>query len=42
KGGVVLGISEHFKIPVKYIGIGEKVEDLQTFDKKLFIETLFT
>ncbi|MDR0712824.1 MAG: signal recognition particle-docking protein FtsY [Bacteroidales bacterium] len=41
KGGVVLGISDQLKIPVKYIGIGEKVEDLQPFDKKKFVETLF-
>ena len=33
KGGVVIGISDQFKIPVKYIGIGEKLEDLQIFDK---------
>jgi fused signal recognition particle receptor len=42
KGGVVLGISDQLKIPVKYIGIGEKVEDLQPFDKKKFVETLFS
>ncbi len=41
KGGVVIGISDQFKIPVKYIGLGEKVTDLQVFDKKQFIETLF-
>jgi fused signal recognition particle receptor len=41
KGGVVIGISEEFKIPVKYIGVGEKVEDLQVFDRKAFVETLF-
>jgi len=41
KGGVVIGISDQFKIPVKYIGIGEKMEDLQLFDRKLFVETLF-
>jgi len=41
KGGVVLGISDQFKIPVKYIGIGEKMEDLQIFDRKAFVETLF-
>lgn len=41
KGGVVIGISDQFKIPVKFIGVGEKIEDLQLFDKKLFVESLF-
>ncbi|NOX84474.1 MAG: signal recognition particle-docking protein FtsY [Chlorobi bacterium] len=41
KGGVVIGISDQFKIPVKYIGVGEKKEDLQVFNKKEFVETLF-
>lgn len=41
KGGVVIGISDEFKIPVKYIGVGEKVEDLQEFDRKIFVESLF-
>ncbi len=41
KGGVVLGISDQFKIPVKYIGIGEKIEDLQIFDKTEFVDSLF-
>ena len=41
KGGVLLGISDQFKIPVKYIGVGEGVEDLQLFNKKNFIQTLF-
>jgi fused signal recognition particle receptor len=41
KGGVVIGISDQFKIPVKYIGIGEKLEDLQLFDRDAFVETLF-
>jgi fused signal recognition particle receptor len=41
KGGVVIGISDEFKIPVKYIGVGEKVEDLQTFNKKEFVDSLF-
>ncbi len=41
KGGVVIGISDQFKIPVKYIGIGERMEDLQLFDRKLFVESLF-
>lgn len=42
KGGVVIGISDQFKIPVKYIGVGEKMEDLQIFDKKEFVESLFS
>lgn len=42
KGGVVLGISDQFKIPVKYIGTGEKIEDLQLFDKFEFVESLFS
>lgn len=41
KGGVVIGISDQFKIPVKYIGVGEKVEDLQIFNKKEFVDSLF-
>ncbi len=41
KGGVVIGISDQFKIPVKYIGIGEKMEDLQLFNKATFVEALF-
>jgi fused signal recognition particle receptor len=41
KGGVVIGISDQFKIPVKYIGIGEKLEDLQLFDRSAFVEALF-
>jgi fused signal recognition particle receptor len=42
KGGVVIGISDQFKIPVKFIGVGEKIEDLQVFSKKEFVESLFT
>ncbi len=42
KGGVVIGISDQFKIPVKYIGIGEKMEHLRIFDKQEFVETLFS
>jgi len=42
KGGVVIGISDQFKIPVKYIGIGEKMEDLQIFDKVAFVDSLFS
>ncbi|MDP3398403.1 MAG: signal recognition particle-docking protein FtsY, partial [Bacteroidales bacterium] len=42
KGGVVIGISDQFKIPVKFIGVGEKIEDLQVFNKKEFVESLFS
>ena len=42
KGGVLLGISDQFQIPVKYIGVGEGLEDLQPFDKHQFITTLFS
>lgn len=42
KGGVVIGISDQFKIPVKYIGVGEKINDLQLFDKKEFVNSLFS
>lgn len=41
KGGVVIGISDQFKIPVKYIGLGEGIEDLQVFKKTEFVESLF-
>ena len=41
KGGVVIGISDEFKIPVRYIGIGEKMEDLQVFNKAEFVDSLF-
>lgn len=41
KGGVVLAIAHHFKIPVKFIGVGERVEDLLVFDKHEFAESLF-
>ncbi len=41
KGGVVIGISDHFRIPVKYIGLGEGMEDLQCFRKKEFVDSLF-
>lgn len=40
KGGVVIGISDQFKIPVKYIGLGEKIDDLQLFDKNAYVNTL--
>jgi fused signal recognition particle receptor len=42
KGGVVIGISDQFKIPVKYIGIGEKIEDLQVFNRSEFVDSLFS
>ena len=41
KGGVVIGISDQFKIPVKYIGVGEKMENLQIFDRNEFVDSLF-
>jgi fused signal recognition particle receptor len=41
KGGVVIGISDEFRIPVKYIGVGEKVEDLQVFNREEFVDSLF-
>ncbi len=42
KGGVVLGISDQFKIPVKYIGVGEKMTDIQVFDRFAFVDSLFS
>jgi fused signal recognition particle receptor len=42
KGGVVIGISDQFQIPVKYIGIGEKLEDLQVFNRNEFVDSLFS
>jgi len=42
KGGVVIGISDQFKIPVKYIGVGEKMEDLHTFNRTEFVDSLFS
>lgn len=41
KGGVVIGISDQFKIPVKYIGLGEKITDLQVFNKEEFVDSIF-
>ncbi|MEM9547920.1 MAG: signal recognition particle-docking protein FtsY [Bacteroidota bacterium] len=41
KGGIVLGISDQFKIPIKYIGVGEGMEQLQIFNKKAFVDSLF-
>merc|ERR1711965_441026 len=40
KGGVIIGISDQMQIPVKYIGVGEQMEDLQLFDKKSFVDSL--
>lgn len=42
KGGVVIGVSDQFSIPVKYIGIGEGIEDMQLFDKEQFVDSLFS
>lgn len=42
KGGVVIGISDQFKVPVKYVGVGEKMEHLQPFDRLAFVEALFS
>jgi fused signal recognition particle receptor len=42
KGGVVIGISDQFKIPVRYIGIGEGIEDLHVFNKHEFVNSLFS
>ena len=42
KGGVVIGISDQLKVPVKYIGLGEKMEDLQLFNRREFVDSLFT
>ena len=42
KGGVVIGISDQLKVPVKYIGLGEGMEDLQLFDRKQFVDSLFS
>jgi fused signal recognition particle receptor len=41
KGGVALGISDQFKIPIRFIGVGEKIDQLQIFNKKAFVESLF-
>jgi fused signal recognition particle receptor len=42
KGGVVIGISDQMKIPVKYIGVGEGMNDLQLFDRNEFVDSLFS
>ncbi len=41
KGGVVIGISDQFRIPVRYIGVGERIDQLQLFDRRAFVEALF-
>jgi len=41
KGGVVIGVSDQLKVPVKYIGIGEGIDDLQVFNRKEFVDSLF-
>ena len=41
KGGVVIGISDQFKIPIKYIGVGEKIDQLQVFNRMEFVDSLF-
>jgi len=41
KGGIVIGISNEFQIPVKYIGVGEGIDDLQVFDRARFVDALF-
>jgi fused signal recognition particle receptor len=41
KGGIVIGISNEFQIPVKYIGVGEGMDDLQVFDRRAFVDALF-
>jgi fused signal recognition particle receptor len=42
KGGIMIGIADEFKVPVKYIGLGEKPEDFQKFDPAWFAEALFS
>jgi fused signal recognition particle receptor len=41
KGGVAIGISDQFKIPIKYIGVGEAIDKLQVFNKEIFVESMF-
>jgi fused signal recognition particle receptor len=41
KGGVAIGISDQFQVPIKYLGVGEGMEDLQVFNKLVFVESLF-
>jgi fused signal recognition particle receptor len=42
KGGVIIGISDQMKIPVKYIGVGEGIDELQVFNKNEFVDSLFS
>jgi fused signal recognition particle receptor len=42
KGGVVIGISDQLNVPVRYIGVGEKMTDLQLFDRRTFVDSLFS
>ena len=42
KGGVVIGIVDQFKVPVKFVGIGEGIDDLKVFDKREFVNSLFS
>ena len=42
KGGVVVGVVDQFKVPVKFVGIGEGIDDLKVFDKKEFVGSLFS
>ena len=42
KGGVVVGIVDQFKVPIKFIGIGEGIDDLKVFDKREFVSSLFS
>ena len=41
KGGIVLAISNEMKMPVKFVGVGEKIDDLQIFDRRAFVDALF-
>jgi fused signal recognition particle receptor len=42
KGGIILGVCDELKLPVRYVGIGERVEDLRPFDPHQFVEALYT
>lgn len=42
KGGIVIGVSNELDVPVKYIGVGEEIEDLQVFDRELFVNSMFS
>ena len=41
KGGVAIGITDQLQVPIKYIGVGERMEDIQLFDKDAFVDSLF-